>query len=121
VCMYVYIINIYIHIGDAAEVLGDDAPGRTRPLVPCRYAIYLLYWYKSTNTDAEGASASEYQHSWKSQDANGNELTMQIPLEEPGVECGKWVAAGTLCPLCKLSPLLHSHMHILKRMHLERC
>ena len=113
VCLCVYIYT-YIYIGDAAEVLGDDASGRTRPLVPCRYAIYLLYWYNSTNTDAEGAAASEYLHSWKSQDENGNELTMQIPLEQPGVECGKWVAAGKLCPL------LHSHMHILTRMHLVR-
>jgi hypothetical protein len=22
----------------------------------CRYSIYLLYWYKSTNTDAEGCA-----------------------------------------------------------------
>jgi hypothetical protein len=35
---------------------------------------------------------------------------MQIPLDQPGVECGKWVAAGKLCPL------LHSHMRILTRM-----
>ncbi len=26
------------------EVLGEAS---------CRYSIYLLYWYKSTNTDAE--------------------------------------------------------------------
>jgi hypothetical protein len=23
---------------------------------PLRYSLYLLYWYKSTNTDAEGAA-----------------------------------------------------------------
>ena len=26
-----------------------------------RYSVYLLYWYKSTNTDAEGASLSRQQ------------------------------------------------------------
>ena len=25
------------------------------------YSIYLLYWYKSTNTDAEGAAGAEKQ------------------------------------------------------------
>ena len=26
-------------------------------VAPCRYSVYLLYGYKSTNTDAEGAAA----------------------------------------------------------------
>ena len=26
----------------------------------CRYSVYLLYWYESTNTDAEGAAGSIY-------------------------------------------------------------
>ncbi len=40
--------------------VGDGAAGRGRQ----RYSVYLLYWYKSTNTDAvlacslEGALAS---------------------------------------------------------------
>jgi hypothetical protein len=25
-----------------------------------RYSVYLLYWYKSTNTDAEGAGSMLY-------------------------------------------------------------
>ncbi len=28
-----------------------------RSRMRCRYSVYLLYWYKSTNTDAEGAAA----------------------------------------------------------------
>jgi hypothetical protein len=36
-----------------------------------RYSIYLLYWYKSTNTDAQGAT-SDLMPSW---------LGLNIPIE----------------------------------------
>ncbi len=36
---------------DKGEVFGDDGNGNSWTT---RCAVYLLYWYKRTNTDAEG-------------------------------------------------------------------
>ena len=36
-------------------ITRTDAGG----VVASRYSVYLLYWYKSTNTDAQHASSSE--------------------------------------------------------------
>ena len=44
----VYLICVYRHT--YIHTCGVDA-GR-----PLWYSVYLLYWYKSTNTDAEGAA-----------------------------------------------------------------
>ena len=46
VCTYVNIyiyIHTYIHIGNK---IGDEGSRHV-----ARYSVYLVYWYKSTNTD----------------------------------------------------------------------
>jgi len=35
-----------------------------------RYSAYLLFWYNSTNTDAEGAAASKRRKSWGASDVS---------------------------------------------------
>jgi hypothetical protein len=34
---------------------------REAALCAARYSVYLLYWYKRTNTDAEGAAEREHE------------------------------------------------------------
>ena len=51
-----------------------------------RYSIYLLYWYKSTNTDAEGAGSTHDMHGLAVHDA-------QL-LENP---CGPGVGGAWVC------------------------
>jgi hypothetical protein len=47
---------VYQHSGCGAEQLSAPAAGRTLLAFQRRYSLYLFYWYKSTNTDAGGAS-----------------------------------------------------------------
>ena len=38
------------------QLQRGSGAGTARPRGPCWYSVYLLNWYKSTNTDAEGAA-----------------------------------------------------------------
>ena len=42
-------------VGGAARLPQRAPPARVPPRAP-RFSVYLFYWYKSTNTDAEGAA-----------------------------------------------------------------
>jgi hypothetical protein len=50
ISIYLFIQYVYTDIHTYIHTCGVDA---WRPLW---YSVYLLYWYKSTNTDAEGAA-----------------------------------------------------------------
>ena len=41
----------------------DSAQERRKRLG--RYSVYLLYWYKSTHTDAEAVCCGDYGSGWK--------------------------------------------------------
>ena len=45
-------------VGGAARLPQRAPPARVPPRAP-RFSVYLFYWYKSTNTDAEGAAILE--------------------------------------------------------------
>jgi hypothetical protein len=48
---------------DAAEAMNATASvptGYARSRAYCRYSVYLLYWYKSTDTDASSRACFRY-------------------------------------------------------------
>ena len=45
---------------DAAEAPAAAADAQGPDSGVARYSVYLLYWYKSTNTDAEGAARARH-------------------------------------------------------------
>jgi hypothetical protein len=47
-CVFFFWGQVDTFLAGGVETMSD---------VPIRYSIYLLYWYKSTNTDAEGAAS----------------------------------------------------------------
>ena len=53
VCLYIY---IYINRIQGKLNQGSGNTALKQVKVPARYSVYLLYWYQSTNTDAEGAA-----------------------------------------------------------------
>jgi hypothetical protein len=82
------------------QKIFDAAVKALTQMLAARYSLYSLYWYKSTNTDAEGAatSASPSAGSSTAQPAPLHHILM-VRLPPPFCDRGFWAAdcAGASC------------------------
>ena len=104
VCMCIYIYNVCIGCARRSLRTGRSCSGMKRR--SSRYAIYLLYWYKSTNTDAEGAKRGRKTRSF----ANWIDLKSSSALSTP-LTC----FTGTKVQLLTQKALLEGEEHAYSR------
>ena len=67
-----------------------------------RYSVYVLYWYKSTNTDTEGASLGVAAAACEAEEQRGNVRVW----EEEGERSQRLRAAQELSALLEVLPVL---------------
>jgi hypothetical protein len=79
---------------------GWGAVGAVFVANEARYAVYLLYWYKSTNTDAEGAASFSLNPS-----KSRHDYVVAVRVHLAAVHLGgKALVACALCALSVVGP-----------------